>query len=437
MNSLRIRLILLFGVAIVIAAILQFTASVQVAMNEANKLFDYHMQQMALALQDSSFRQVEWHTLQDVESGNFDFVVQVWAEDGAHVYEPHPYNSLPKLSVLGYSNVKVGSEVWRVYTSQARKRVIQIAQKITVRKDRAVALALSALWPVMTVSALLFFAAWWVVNSALAPINRIGLDLANRNADSTSQISDKNVPKEIALLVKELNALLERMSQALQAQQRFVADAAHELRSPVTALRLQVQNLGRSKDELTSSKAIDRLLGGVDRASRLIEQLLILARQDPTASKNVSLHETSLTLAVEQALNDVAPFAQSRQITLQSQLEIAAAIQGDGESLRVMVRNLLDNAVRYIPEQGEVHISLYSMSEGIILLIQDSGGGIPVGERNRIFDRFYRIPGTATNGSGLGLAIVKTIVDRHKAKIEIGDAELGGLEVKVRFPHFS
>lgn len=432
MKSLRLRLILLFGIAIVAAAALQFATSFNAAMTEANKLFDYHMQQMALALQDSNFEQIEQRTLPGITNSNFDFVVQVWSEDGARVYQSRSHRTLPLQAILGYSTVTLENGDWRVYAVRANKRVVQVAQKIDTRRDRAITLAFSALWPVIPVSLMLFAAAWWVVSSALAPLNRIGQELANRNADSIAPVSDRGVPQEVSLLVTELNSLLARMAQALQSQQQFVADAAHELRSPITALRLQVQTLARSKDELALAQGVTRLLGGVDRAARLVEQLLALAREEPSAS-NAELLPVSLSNCVELAIADVSPFALSKNIGLQAKLQASARITGDAESLRVMVRNLLDNAIRYIPENGLVQIDLSADKTGVQLRIQDDGEGISIQDRARIFDRFYRVPGTNTSGSGLGLAIAKSIADRHKANMELADADLGGLVVRIRF----
>ncbi|HVL77172.1 MAG TPA: histidine kinase dimerization/phospho-acceptor domain-containing protein, partial [Noviherbaspirillum sp.] len=281
MRSLRIRLLLLLGVAIGAAAFLQFTASFRAAMQEANNLFDYHMQQMAFALQDSGFEEAGWHGMAGANDEDFEFVVQIWTDDGVRVYQSRTYRVLPERAPLGYSNVRLPNGDWRVYAVQASTRVIQVAQRIESRRSRAMALALRALWPVLAVSVLLFGAAWWVVTSALAPLNRIGHDLANRNADSLAPVSTRGVPHEVSLLVAELNSLLARVAKALQSQQRFVADAAHELRSPLTALRLQVQTLARARDDAARQQAVARLLGGVDRATRLVEQLLVLARQDP------------------------------------------------------------------------------------------------------------------------------------------------------------
>lgn len=432
MQSLRIRLILLLGVAILAAAGLQFATSFRATMRASNKLFDYHMEQMALALQDSGFQQTDWYKA-PARNNDFDFVIQIWADDGVRVYQSRSYRTLPEQGGLGYSTVTLDNGEWRLYAVRSDARVIQIAQKIEVRRDRAISLALHALWPVIPISLLLFAASWWVVTSALSPLNRIGQDLANRNTDSLAPVSDKGVPKEVSLLVAELNSLLDRMSRALHSHQRFVADAAHELRSPITALKLQVQTLSRAKTEPAREQAVQRLLGGVDRASRLVEQLLALARQDPL-SEAVGSPLLSLSACVEQAASDVGPLAQFRQIQVQYGEFMETDVCGDAEGLRIMVRNLLDNAVRYTPEHGQIRIEVMVDASAATLAIHDSGPGIPEQNWARVFDRFYRVPGTAPSGSGLGLAIVKAITERHGATVGLGKSVLGGLMVKVVFP---
>ncbi|WP_420474613.1 ATP-binding protein [Noviherbaspirillum sp. ST9] len=434
MRSLRIRLLILLGAAILVATAVQFAASFRAAMQEANDLFDYHMEQIALALQDSAYQQPSWYkSSSGGDMAGFDFVIQIWTDDGVRVYQSRTYRNLPERGELGYSNVNLDNGEWRIYNVQNGTRVIQVAQKVDTRRDRAISLAIHSLWPSIPVSLLLFAAAWWVVSAALSPLNRIGRDLATRNADSLDPVDARGVPKEVSLLVAELNSLLVRMAQALHAQQRFVADAAHELRSPLTALKLQVQTLARAKDELARVQAVGRLQGGVDRASRLVEQLLALARQDPL-SEPAEMTLIPLTACIEQAAGDVAPIALARHIQLEYGAYTHSEIKGDAEGLRILVRNLLDNAVRYSPEHGHVRIDLVADGTTARLTIQDSGSGIPEENRDRIFDRFYRVPGTSPSGSGLGLAIVKAIAERHDASVELGQAELGGLAVTVCFP---
>jgi two-component system OmpR family sensor kinase len=237
---------------------------------------------------------------------------------------------------------------------------------------------------------------------------------------------------------------------AFDMQARFVADAAHELRTPLAALKLQAQNLQRAQDggdDAARRQAVDKLSAGIDRASRLVEQLLVLARQQaaqPVAqaaggSNGAALMPLAELLRTE--LAELAPLAQARRITLG--LDVAAsaaqaATPGQPEALRILLRNLVDNAIKYTPEGGTVDVALRGQggqsAEVLLLSVEDSGPGIPEDQRARAFDRFYRVPGAEATGSGLGLAIVKSIAEQMGAQVRLGvSQQLGGLRVEVAF----
>lgn len=433
MSSLRIRLLVLLGVAILVATALQVAVSLRTASQQADKLFDYHMQQIALALQDSGFDQRSGYGTQGAEQIGFDFVIQIWTEDGAIAYQSRPYRALPTQGQLGYSNVILANGEWRTYVTKSDKRVIQVAQKIDTRRTRAVSLVVHSVWPILPVALLLFIAEWWVITSALQPLKRIGQDLANRHAGSLSPVYGAGVPREVAPLVAELNALLGRTGCALRAQQDFVADAAHELRSPLTALKLQIRTLMTSRNDTERAQALVRLQGGTDRAARLVEQLLTLARQDPFAEP-VHRQVVCLQECVGQALNDVASLSAANGVAVEYSPGAAVTVNGVAEDLRVLVRNLVDNAVRYSPAGSRVQVEVRGNAQHARLRVEDAGPGIPAPLRTRVFDRFFRMPGTTPPGSGLGLAIAKAIADRHQAILELREAMGGGLEVTVDFP---
>jgi two-component system OmpR family sensor kinase len=242
------------------------------------------------------------------------------------------------------------------------------------------------------------------------------------------------LPDEVRPLVDEINLLFARLAEAFDAQRNFVADAAHELRSPLAALRLQVQGLQRANDAESKAVAARRLLAGIDRLGRLVDQMLVLARQDaaadPTGGAPIDLRTTA-TLAI----GDVLPAAQERAIDLGIVDAEPVAVTGDAESLRILLRNLLDNAIKYAPEGGTVDVAIGVQQGQAVVEVADSGPGIPLEERDRAFDRFYRVTGGSAAGSGLGLAIAHSIARRHHAAITLGtSSRLGGLLVTVRFP---
>jgi two-component system, OmpR family, sensor kinase len=276
----------------------------------------------------------------------------------------------------------------------------------------------------------------WLISRSLAPVERMRKQVAGRAADDLSPLPDAGLPLEVLPLVRELNLLFERVRRAFTAQQEFVADAAHELRSPLTALKLQAQALRRAHDEGSREAAITRLNDGIDRAIQLMGQLLVLAREDGEADAAERSQRVELQEVARQAVADVLPNAQAKHIDIGlASAEPSVWVRGQPEPLRILLRNLLDNAVKYTPDGGQVDITL-AMPQGVAsLAVEDSGPGIPEAERERVFDRFYRTPDARATGSGLGLAIVKAIAGRHGASVLLGSsAKLGGLKAEVRFP---
>jgi two-component system OmpR family sensor kinase/two-component system sensor histidine kinase QseC len=229
-----------------------------------------------------------------------------------------------------------------------------------------------------------------------------------------------------------LNALLQRLGQSLDTQRAFVADAAHELRSPLTALKLQLQMLKRAPDERSRAEAIDALAAGIERAVRLVEQLLALARSEPGAPAVVK-EPLDLSELVRAALADIAPSALSRGSSLELFADAPVRVVGDKTALGVLVRNLADNAVRYSPPGSRIELRVSDEGGAALLQVDDAGPGIPAEERSRVFDRFYRRVPNDEGGTGLGLAIVRSVAALHGATVELATSTLGGLRVTVRF----
>lgn len=431
LKSLRIRLLVLLGALIVLASAAQFITSFQASLSSANRLFDYHMQQMALALQDSSFEQMPLHGTDS--SHGFDFVIQVWSDSGSKVYQSRSHRALPKQAKNGYSNVTLSNGEWRIYTTRAQHKVIQVAQKIDARRERSINIALQSLWPIWLGALMLLGACWWGVTSALKPIERVRSELGLRDGNSLDPLSEAGLPNEISPLVHDMNALLLRVSETLAGQQRFIADAAHELRSPLTALKLQVQLLSRARDEKARLLAEERLAAGSERVIRLAEQLLQLARQEAVESPPHELEQVDLSLCIQQAIDDVSSDSAAKNIQIYADLQASAGVKAQHNAITVLLRNLLDNAIRYTPADGRVTVTTRQLDKSVQLSVADSGPGIPESEHLRVFDRFYRISGSQQSGSGLGLPIVKAIADRFDASIRLSRSSLGGLAVVISF----
>ena len=434
--SLRARLLWLLLLAIVLAATLQASVVYRGARQEADGIFDYHMEQMAQALR-SGLAVAGLPSLSDDLIGGppVDFVVQVWSIDGVQVFRSNPRLDLPQRAVLGFSNLQVAGRPFRVYSMQTRFQVIQIAQDMRPRQAMARALALRTVMPIVWMAPLLMLVAWWVVSASLRPVARVREQVAARAADDLSEVRADGVPAEIRPLVDEFNLLLGRVQHAFEAQRHFVEDAAHELRSPLAALRLQAQGLQRAKDDAARAVAVERLLAGTDRATRLVEQLLVLARQQASASSGQGFQAVALQDTVHQAVAEARVHAQAAGLDLGVKASEAVTVRGQADALAMLLRNLIDNAIKYTPAGGQIDVSLGQDGAGAWLAVEDSGPGIPDAERLRVLDRFYRVPGQQASGSGLGLAIVHAIVQWHGGSLRLAESPtLGGLRAEVRLP---
>jgi two-component system OmpR family sensor kinase len=435
-HSLRGRLLWYLLAAITIAALAQASIAYRTALHDADQIFDYHMQQMALSLR-SNAPLATTESRADVESdaGNDDLVVQVWSPDGVQVFHSVSRARLPQRAVLGFSNVSANGTTYRIFSIQTNNQTVQVAQDLAVRRSMAGNLALRTLGPIAVMMPILMLVVWWVVSGSLEPVARVRSQVASRQADDLSPVSEAGLPDEVQPLVQELNLLFGRVKTAFETQQTFVADAAHELRTPLAALKLQVQSLDRADNEGARKVAIGRLTAGIDRATRLVEQLLVLARQEVSAAGGTAKREVDLAELARRAVAELAGVAQARGVDLGVHEAEAASVDGQPDSLHILLRNLVDNAVKYAPSGGTVDISVKRAPGAIRLSVEDSGPGIPPEERERVFDRFYRIAGSDAAGSGLGLAIIKSIAERHGATLTLDKSErLGGLLATVTFP---
>jgi len=436
-HSLRGRLLWFLLAAITLAAIAQATIAYRTALHDADQIFDYHMQQMALSLRSGtplSNDEARARMEADTSSGNDDMVVQMWSPDGVQMFHSVSRARLPQRAVLGFSNVRANGATYRVFSIQTSNQTVQVAQDLAVRRNMAGNLALRTLGPIAVMMPILMLVVWWVVSGSLQPVARVRSQVASRQADDLSPVSDTGLPDEVRPLVQELNLLFGRVKTAFDAQQHFVADAAHELRTPLAALRLQAQSLDRADTLDARRVAVGRLTAGIDRATRLVEQLLILARQEATAASGAVTRPVDLADLARRTVADLAGVAAAKGIDLGVQQADPAAIDGQPDALQILLRNLVDNAIKYTPNGGTVDISVLSEPERVTVQVEDSGPGIPPDERERVFDRFYRVAGSEAAGSGLGLAIIKAIAERHGATLVLGEStRLGGLKALVTF----
>jgi len=431
MTSIRTRLLIALLALVAASSLLAGTLTYRRVLAETSILFDYQLRQMALSLRSQVSMAPRLELPPD--EADADFVIQIWDLYGARVYLSRPGLPLIDQTALGYADVRVGGQSWRTYGLQTLNGVIQIAQPVRVREALARGAALRVVIPLLLLIPILGVAIVVVVGSGLLPLRRIALEVQRRDVHSLTPITAMKLPQEVAPLVQELNRLLVRLHAAFQRQRAFIADAAHELRSPLTAVRLDLQLLDRAADESSRLDARANLGAAVERAIHLVEQLLTLARNEPRDERD-ELAPILLEAAAAEGIADTHALALAHNIDLGLQAAANSAVLGDREALRTLVRNLVDNAVRYTPEGGRVQVGIRNTADGAVLEVDDSGPGIPAADRERAFDRFYRRANAPQGGSGLGLAIVKAIADRHGARVSLDDAPGGGLRVAVAFP---
>ncbi|HEY1393724.1 MAG TPA: ATP-binding protein [Methylibium sp.] len=445
MKSLRVRLLVSLLAMVAGAALLVGGLTYRSVLHETEALFDYQLRQMALSLRDQGA--ITGQAANALADEQFDFVVQIWSLDGTEIYASREHAALPQRAVLGFADVAVDGQGWRTFTVASRERVIQVAQPDNIRQQLAADAALHSIAPLLALGPLMALGVLWLVTASLAPLRRLVAAVRERGAAALQPLPQADLPGEVAPLVAELNTLLSRLEQAFAAQRAFVSDAAHELRSPLTALKLQLRTLQQAPDEPSREQAAGRLGQGIDRATRLVAQLLTLARNEPGA-RPAALVPVDLTEAVRQAVAETVPLAHARGSSLALETEAPVMVLGEADGLRVLARNLADNALRYSPPGSTVSLRIESDGAGHAeLLVDDSGPGIPPPQRERVFDRFSRRAGAthgstqgaadtdsdAEQGSGLGLAIVHSVADRFGAQVMLEDSPLGGLRVRSRF----
>jgi len=403
------------------------------ARQEANALFDYQMKQVAAALPSQFSAPMsppfdpESATGADLLRADEDVVIHIWDGSGRSLYLSHARPALPPRAELGFTNARTDSGEWRIYSVQVGPAVVQIAQPLSARRTLAAHMALRTVAPLLLLLPLLAWLVWLAVGRGLRPLREIATEVRARDAKTLAPLAVRDMPDEIAPLSDALNQLLARLAHAIDTQRAFVADAAHALRTPLTALQLQAQLVERAE--------IGQLRQGLERLTHLVTQLLTLARQEPGAAPPP--HEpVNLRALAGEVVVEMSQAAIDRDIDLGlegSDAQGAVTIRGDADALRILLTNLVDNALHYIPRGGRIDVQVAHTAEGIELVVRDNGPGIPAAERARVFDRFYRVPDAPTGGSGLGLAIVDEVAQSHGARVALEDAA-PGLRVRVVFP---
>ncbi|MDZ4141498.1 MAG: ATP-binding protein [Methylotenera sp.] len=443
MNSLRLRLILLLSIGLGIAWLVAAWFTHMESRHEIDELFDAQLAQSAQVLLGTTRHELH----ERVEHGEDEVTIiheyeqklafQIWDEATLLLRSTAAPHAALGGKKEGYGESTINGEAWRVLTKWDPRHefMIQVAEPLAGRERLARHITLKMLLPTLIALPVLALLIWFGVAAGLRPLQQLKQEVKQRTANRLDPLAMVGVPEEVAPLAQALNELFARLQQAFEGERRFTADAAHELRTPLAALKIQAQVALRSTDKAEQNLALENVLHGVDRATRLVEQLLALARVDPeTAAINyrqVDLHGLAATV-----MADLEPLAHAKQIEMTLEEDAACYVPGDNAQLGLLLRNLLDNAIRYTPAGGQVLVSARD-ANGIVLTVQDTGPGIPQAEREQVLQRFYRIAGSGEDGSGLGLSIVRRIAELHGARLELNgnDNDTGaGLRVSVLWP---
>ncbi|WP_332825675.1 ATP-binding protein, partial [Ramlibacter sp.] len=302
-----------------------------------------------------------------------------------------------------------------------------------VRGELVEKIALRSLLPDLLGLPLLALLVWLAVGWGLRPLQRMAELIKARAPDNLAPLMLSPLPVELEPMSAALNRLLLQVKQLLEQEKRFIADAAHELRTPLAVLRIHAQNAQDARDPADRDEALRQLGGGVERATRVVTQLLTLARLDPNVVQ-LAMAELDLLGYLRNELAELTPLALARQqeLTLEAAEPGDYRLLADSPSLGTLLQNLVGNALQYSPSGGRIQVLLEARADELLLRIQDSGPGVPAEQRERLFERFYRLG--EGQGAGLGLSIVQRVVELHRGRIELGDSPLGGLEVCVHLP---
>jgi two-component system sensor histidine kinase QseC len=336
----------------------------------------------------------------------------------------------------GFRTLEIDGTTWRVFATRGGARDVKVfvGEQVQSRASILWAVLRSTLAPMMFALPLLALAAGWAVRQGLAPLRALGRAVEQRSPQALQPVVLEDTPSEMIPTLAALNGLFGRIDDLMASERRFTADAAHELRTPIAAIRAQAQVALGATDDAERTHALRQTLKGCDRAARLVEQLLTLSRLESGASPE--LVEVDVAALARQAVAEVMPQVLGRHQDVECRADDRAIVRGDATLLSVLLRNLVDNAVRYSPDGARIGISVTAAADGSVeLSVDDSGPGMTSSDMERAGERFFRVVGSGQSGSGLGLSIARRIADLHQATMRVArSASLGGLFVAARFP---
>lgn len=436
MNSLRRRLLLWLLPSTFIVGVLASVGSYWGATLALANLLDgqlrYVAEHVSLDGEQLTVDRTNEHQQRLSDDSGDEVLVEVWLGQKLG-YTSDPALQLPPPVRTGWSDLVSAGQTWHTVVVSRGDRLIRVAQPKDARWEALTRVAVNLVWPLASLIPLLAVFLWFGIGRGLKPLHQIASELSTRDATSMAPVMPQPLPGEVKPLVDALNDLLRRLERAFEAQREFVADAAHELRTPAMALSVHAELAQSAANADERQAALGQLQQGIARLGHLTQQLLTLARVEPGAAP--AGHEpVDLVALCKSVILDQLRSAEVKQLDLGLAEHDATWVLGDVGRLRILLRNLVDNAIRYTPAFGRVDVAVSADANGTLLEVRDDGPGIPPGERARVLDRFYRGSHQGQTGSGLGLAIVKRIAEQHGAELSLdAGIDAKGLRVSVRF----
>jgi two-component system OmpR family sensor kinase len=434
-RSIRARLLIgLLGGMLVVQLAIYLLIYTRIE-DEIDELFDAELERSALAVVPGPGMLLPVAPPQHkVDNPLAGMVIVVWGESGeTPIFQSEPLQDVSRSTPLGFSKILIGNQRWRLFASRSGKQLVIAAQPRQVHITAARQITLRTLLPSLSMLPLAGLMIWLAVYFGLQPLGRITSELRLRSHRDLSPLDAARLPSDIVPVVQALNDLMLRLSEAISKQRQFIADAAHELLTPLTAVRLQAQMLARAEGQTRQQEAMAELQGGVSRALKMARQLLTLARHDAGADVQ-PIASVDLATIVAQVVAIHMPLAATKSICIQADTVQSAYVSGNEDALNTLAANLVENAIKYSESGGVIRIRLRQRAGLVSLEVEDSGPGIPPEDRERVFDRFYRRVESTESGSGLGLAIARDIARQHQTTILLDSSnDLGGLKACVSF----
>ncbi|OTG81033.1 ATP-binding protein [Acinetobacter sp. ANC 4648] len=430
--SLKRKLIRYTSIFSVILGCILITAAYKISLEEINEILDAQMEYLAERVAQNA-RPLQSNFDQHKRYHEEDLFVDVWAyADRTDVTHEHHLLVEPKQKAGFYSQSSVHGD-WITYVLPTKDFQVQVSQQKKVRQHLALEFAVTMFLPYLMIIPFALFGLIYIIRRSLKPLDDFKSELAQRDSNSLLAIQNTQYPEELVPTINEMNHLFERISLAQQEQRQFVADAAHELRTPITALNLQTKIL---MSQFPDEENLVNLSKGLARMQHLVSQLLSLAKQDSTLSHDVQITKFKLNDVALNCVEQLMNLAMEKEIDLGFERNELIEMQSIEQSIHSIIFNLIDNAIKYTPPSGIINISVFEdVENNAYVQIEDSGPGIDVEMYDKVLKRFYRVYHHLEVGSGLGLSIVDKAIQQLGGQLTFAySSELGGLSVLVKLP---